>query len=306
MSAAPEWLAALCAAPGSAFELPPGESERFARLCAEGWPLELTAGRVRFKSGSEPLDRIRLAAALAPSRVAVEVHAILDSTQDEARRRLAAGRQPPFLVLAEWQSHGRGRLGRRWCAPPMAAILATLVLPFARPLPSLAGLSPALGVALAEALARGGVPEIGLKWPNDLLRAGRKLGGLLVEALGAPGGAATVLIGFGLNASPAAASQAPVPAASLAAEGEVAADRNLWIPRLVRALLAALEAFGRAGFAPFAERYAGFDALRGHPVEAASGGRPLRGIAIGLREDGSLLLRCGHEVVAVATGEVSA
>jgi BirA family biotin operon repressor/biotin-[acetyl-CoA-carboxylase] ligase len=101
------------------------------------------------------------------------------STQDVARP-LPIG----SVVVAEHQTAGRGRLDRRWESPPGAALLASFVLP---PNPIL---SLAAGVAAAEAC--GG--EVRLKWPNDLLIHGAKVGGILVEAT-----AAKAICGIGIN-----------------------------------------------------------------------------------------------------------
>lgn len=101
------------------------------------------------------------------------------STQDEARE-LPVG----TIVVADEQTAGRGRLDRRWDAPPGSALLATFVVA-PHPLASIAA-----GVAAAEASG----PRVRLKWPNDLHLEGRKLGGILVE-----GHAGKQLIGIGVN-----------------------------------------------------------------------------------------------------------
>jgi BirA family transcriptional regulator, biotin operon repressor / biotin---[acetyl-CoA-carboxylase] ligase len=101
------------------------------------------------------------------------------STQDLARE-LPIG----SIVIADHQTAGRGRLDRRWEAPPGTALLVSFVLE-RHPLLSLAA-----GVAAAEACG----PEVRLKWPNDLLLAGRKLGGILVEA-----GPDKAVCGVGIN-----------------------------------------------------------------------------------------------------------
>jgi BirA family transcriptional regulator, biotin operon repressor / biotin---[acetyl-CoA-carboxylase] ligase len=103
------------------------------------------------------------------------------STQDEARA-LPVG----AVVVADEQTAGRGRLDRRWEAPPGSALLATFVVA-PHPLASIAA-----GVAAAEACG----PAVRLKWPNDLLIDGAKLGGILVE-----GHAGKQLIGIGINLS---------------------------------------------------------------------------------------------------------
>jgi BirA family biotin operon repressor/biotin-[acetyl-CoA-carboxylase] ligase len=110
------------------------------------------------------------------------------STQDVARS-LPVG----SVVVADHQTEGRGRLGRRFEAPPGSALLASFVLP-ACPLASLAA-----GVGAAEACGE----RVRLKWPNDLLLEGRKLGGILLERSGE-----RCIVGTGINltwAPPAAA-----------------------------------------------------------------------------------------------------
>jgi BirA family transcriptional regulator, biotin operon repressor / biotin---[acetyl-CoA-carboxylase] ligase len=103
------------------------------------------------------------------------------STQDAARE-LAIG----SAVIADYQTAGRGRLDHKWDAPPGTALLVSFVL---EPNPIL---SLAAGVAAAEACGQG----VRLKWPNDLLLGGRKVGGILVEAT-----AAKAICGIGINLS---------------------------------------------------------------------------------------------------------
>lgn len=154
-------------------------------------------------SGPGP-DAAILRAALAPGpgrpERDVAVHDELDSTSSELLRRLAAGDAAPgSLVVARAQTAGRGRLGRAWVSPPgnLYASLAVAVLgPAAERIP----LVPlAAGVAAVDALAASGVPGILLKWPNDLLRGGRKVGGILCEAPAVRGPSNAVVVGLGVN-----------------------------------------------------------------------------------------------------------
>ena len=102
------------------------------------------------------------------------------------------------LFLADRQHAGQGRRGRAWISPPGANVYLSLSRRFAQPLPALSGLSLAAGIAVVEALHRLGVTEAGLKWPNDVLAGGRKLGGLLVNLRPDAGGSAAI-VGLGLN-----------------------------------------------------------------------------------------------------------
>ncbi len=126
----------------------------------------------------------------------------VDSTSSEAQRRLAAGVRPPFAVIAGRQSSGRGRRGNEW-ASPAGNLYMTLVLP-----PALIRSHGSLPLKTATLIARFIRAEVGLrvtlKWPNDLLAGGKKLGGLLLEAAvkGNEPAEASIGIGLNLNAAP--------------------------------------------------------------------------------------------------------
>lgn len=299
----PVWLEAMCAQPEQALALGTEGEALIASWRAQGWPIWLEGGVLGFAPGWAPLSHRHLAAALAPLGLGLFYRPAVDSTQEEAKRLLAAGEAAPFLVVAEWQSAGRGRWGRRWLSPPLSALLATLVAPIARAPSALAGLAPALGVALAEALIAAGGGDIRVKWPNDLLKGGRKLGGVLVEVLPRGAQGVTLLVGFGLNVCPEAAQAAPVPAACWA-EDDPCPDRTALLLRLVPALCAAIAEFGREGFLPFRVRFAGLDALAGQSLSVHAAGGRIEGRALGLSEEGALLLATASGQVAVSTGEV--
>src|SRR5687767_15853605 len=121
------------------------------------------------------MDRLE-AAAIALPGVAVRVVERCTSTND-----LALKAQSPVLLAAEEQTAGRGRRGRRWHSAPGAGLTFSLGRRIRRPARELAALSLVAGVAAARALRALGVRQAALKWPNDLLVDGAKLGGILVE-----------------------------------------------------------------------------------------------------------------------------
>lgn len=155
----------------------------------------------------------------------VDVFRDVDSTNAEAARRLRAWR----VVCADHQSHGRGRLARRWEAPAAASIAVSVVLPAGGSEPSMQGWLPLLtGMAMAQAVHDLTGQKAGLKWPNDLMlhqaRAGRrewrKVGGVLCEI--SPAGDAAgrlVVAGVGLNVDQSAAELPVATATSLALSG---------------------------------------------------------------------------------------
>jgi len=120
------------------------------------------------------------------------------STNDIAKDLAREGEPSGTLVLAERQSRGRGRAGRVWHSPPGTGIYASLIVRPEDPPPTTAVLQFTTGVAIAHAaMKRTGKPAR-LRWPNDLLFAGRKAAGLLVEAIDT-GNSPTLIIGIGLN-----------------------------------------------------------------------------------------------------------
>ena len=225
-----------------------------------------------------------------------------------ARGGLAPG-QFDFMT-AEVQTAGRGRRGRRWLAPPGGAVCLSWSWRF-EVLPAQGGaLSLVIGLAARRALQQLGVDGVQIKWPNDLVCAHGKLGGILIELRAEAGGPTQVVIGIGLNLHLDAALMAAV-----AAEGNRAAGLSLLsadLPsrsELVAALLecgiAGLREFERAGLAPFQAGYAQADALHGLPVVASGGAQTLQGTACGIDADGALLFHSAAGLQRVVSGDVS-
>lgn len=236
--------------------------------------------------------------------IAVRVLPICASTQDEARAlaTTALPAAPACVVLAEAQTGGRGRAGRRWDTPPLASLALTLVTDTRLPANALPALAPALGVVLAEALAPEAA-DLGLKWPNDLWRDGGKLAGLLVEAAPRADGSLRLAIGLGLNIRELPVLQAlGRPVRALPQGGRI--DRNRLAARLIDALWQGWLTYAAEGFGPFAARYAERDLLRGQPVTLSIGGIQRTGIGVGLAEDGALLLDFDGRVERIVAGEV--
>lgn len=221
----------------------------------------------------------------------------------------------PCLLVAEHQSAGRGRQGRRWQSAPGASLTFSLGLPLAAA--DWSGLSLAVGVALCDALApadAGGEqsgPQIGLKWPNDLwlmdgpVRSaanGRKLGGILIETVSA-GTQRLVIIGIGLNVLTFDAPEARTGFASLH-ELDAAVTAPAVLATIALPLVQALQQFEREGFAGFAERFAARDLLRGRAVRTTLPEVP-EGIARGVSDQGALLVQSATGITNVSSGEVS-
>ncbi len=254
-------------------------------------------------------------AAAAGEPLAIAVVAETASTNADLRER-AATLPGPLLLAAERQTAGRGRAGRSWLAEPGDSLCFSLAWRFAGPLHRLTGLSLAVGVALAECLraprldgtdnARG--TPVMLKWPNDLLVDGAKLGGILIETTGASAlHGAWAVIGVGLNVRANAERDASIdqPVAALAAAGS-AVDRNALLAQLAASLARALERFDREGLAPFVARWDALHVHAGQTVSIIEQGRTLhQGLALGIDGSGCLQLDTDAGIVKVAAGDVS-
>ena len=253
-----------------------------------------------------PVTIAAIAAKLGPDtrRFDIDVLASCDSTNAVLLDRAEAGAASGTAIVAEEQTAGRGRRGRQWFASPGDSLTFSLLWRFA-PGTSPAGLSLAIGVAVARTLTKAGVRSLALKWPNDILLDGRKLGGILVELL--PGAPHAAVIGIGLNLRLPAGMPEDLRAASAAlASSDDAIDPNDLCAALLLELLATLERFAGSGFATLRGEWMAHHAFQDIPVRLLSDfGPPQAGICRGVDLDGALLLESDGRVERVLSGEIS-
>jgi BirA family biotin operon repressor/biotin-[acetyl-CoA-carboxylase] ligase len=257
------------------------------------------------------LDAMRIGSALAPAARAELAGLQVDFETDSTQARALAAPPPAqgcAVFLAERQTAGRGRRGRSWASPLAAHLYVSVARRFAGGFASLGGLSLAVGVAVAEALRSAGVEQVALKWPNDLVVADRKLGGILIDLRGEAQGPCEAVIGIGLNwRMPAAAARGiDQPWCDLATLAPGAwPDRNALAVHVLDALLPALARFEHDGLAPFAARWRALDALAGRPVRVLDGERRHEGTALGIDATGALRVRHADGERCWHSGEVS-
>jgi len=211
------------------------------------------------------------------------------------------------VLVAEMQSGGRGRRGRTWSSGLGGALTFSLLWRFEQGAAGLTGLSLVVGVAVARALSGLGAADVQLKWPNDILWHGSKLGGILIEVQGDALGPATAVIGIGLNVRLPSDLRSTIdqPVADAVEAGAVA-DRNRLLAAVLAELGALLDAFSQHGFAPLEPEFRRRHALQGAEVVVNLGdGKPVRGRARGTAEDGSLLVETAEGVRRFHGGEVS-
>jgi BirA family biotin operon repressor/biotin-[acetyl-CoA-carboxylase] ligase len=250
---------------------------------------------------SSPLSIPAIAAALggAACRFDIDVLAECGSTNAELLARTERGAPSGTVVAAERQTAGRGRMGREWVAAPGDSLTFSLLWRFS-PATPLSGLSLAIGVAVARALEKVGAGGTALKWPNDVLRNGRKLGGILIELQSNM----AAVIGIGLNLRLPAAM--PDEVRATAAALDTPADPNALLATLLAELLAVLDAFAAGGFATVREEWLARHAWAGRPVRVlAPHAVPQDGICAGVADDGALLLDTPAGVQRILSGDVS-
>jgi BirA family biotin operon repressor/biotin-[acetyl-CoA-carboxylase] ligase len=229
--------------------------------------------------------------ALAGHACPLACRVLVDSTNTRLMVAAASGDRGPRILAAECQLAGRGRRERRWQASYGEAMLFSALIDIDRPLRELPGLAIATGVGLAKALESMDIDGISLKWPNDVLRAGAKLGGILVEAPGGSTAAGVCVVGIGINwqLSPRSREQIGRPVADLSQPPrQTARDRSQVIGRLMAAVLETAITFRMHGLSGFLDDFARLDGILGKPVAIESGTQSRDGIARGIDEDGSL------------------
>jgi BirA family transcriptional regulator, biotin operon repressor / biotin---[acetyl-CoA-carboxylase] ligase len=215
----------------------------------------------------------------------------LESTNDEAKRLAEAGSPAGQVVWALEQTRGRGRYGRSWQSPPGNLYASVLLRPDCA-MAEVAQLSLLASLALFDALTQLGPaqPELALKWPNDVLLAGAKTAGILLEgAARADGAAAWVVIGSGVNIV-SFPGDTPYPATALAESG----FGMLTPATLLEAYLAALDGWLRRwrseGFSPVREAWRGRSFNLGGPIRLRLQDGELQGRFVDLTQGGGLLL----------------
>ncbi len=211
---------------------------------------------------------------------------------------LGSGLPEGAVAVADYQSGGRGRVGRPWVAPPGTALLASVLLhpPANRHLPEL---SLVAALATAEAVEAAADLSAQVKWPNDVMVNRRKVAGILSEL-----SEGVVVVGVGINVNQARdelPADAPTPPASLRTLTGRAYDRARLLDSLLDRFERRYDEWGAGGLAALYEDLGPRDFLRGRRVDA--GGAP--GTAVQIHRDGRLEVRTdGGETLEVESGEI--
>jgi len=211
---------------------------------------------------------------------------------------LARGDAPEgTCVLADVQTGGRGRLGRKWLAPPGGAILTSVILRPRIPPVHAPMITLAAGVAVNRAIRRVTDLDPHIKWPNDILIGDRKVAGILTEMAAESDRVHFVIVGIGVNVN---LEMKDMPdeilqiATSLKIETGRAVSRNYLLISLYQEIEGAYRRFVQQGPPAIVEEWENLARIRGRAISATTAtGAKVAGTAIGLDDDGALLIKTG-------------
>ena len=245
-------------------------------------------------------------------RIQFNIVDTIDSTNSALLQQAALGAVSGTCLAAELQTAGRGRRGRVWHSAMGASLTFSLLWRFDRGVAALGGLSLVVGLAVANALRELGV-EATLKWPNDILLHGQKLGGILIETQGDMLGPAAAVIGIGLNMhlpddmkadidQPATAIDDALPPATLQ---KFHITRSECLGAVLRHLVELLDVFAANGFAPLRDPWRALHAAHGQMVDVVSPTENFSAKVVDVAADGTLIVDRGSGKQPITAAEIS-
>ncbi|AVB18434.1 MULTISPECIES: bifunctional biotin--[acetyl-CoA-carboxylase] ligase/biotin operon repressor BirA [Pseudomonas syringae group] len=251
------------------------------------------------------LDPAAMVESGMPGEWSVRTYDSIDSTNAEASRLIARGAPMPLLVVAEQQTAGRGRRGRKWVSPFAENLYYSLVLRIDGGMRQLEGLSLLVGLAVMNVLRDMGVQGAGLKWPNDVLVGRQKIAGILLELIGDPADVCHVIIGIGVNVNMRASTEVDQLWTSVRLQTGAPADRNTIAARISAQLEALLAVHRQEGFLAFQKEWERGHLWQGAAVKLLSGIETVEGVVLGVDSLGALRLEVNGLEKSFSGGELS-
>lgn len=241
----------------------------------------------------------------------LEVFSEIESTNSYLLKQRCPAPGRYRVALAENQTAGRGRMDRSWYSPPSSGLCMSMAFTFRHMPENLPSLSLAIGTGIAQALERLGIRGIGLKWPNDIIARGGKLGGVLSEVVAANAGCVTVVVGIGLNVDledtdvNSRITSGVGGAADLASCSDELPSRAVISAALIEHLYDTMVRFEVDGFSTFVKAWQQYDWLIGQKVTIETADGRAAGVAQGVDTDGALLLVANGDRRRITSGSVT-
>jgi BirA family biotin operon repressor/biotin-[acetyl-CoA-carboxylase] ligase len=209
-----------------------------------------------------------------------------NSTNTVARQLAEEGACEGTVVIAEMQSHGKGRLGRQWITKPGGAWLSVILKPGIDPAHA-ASITLLAAVSVTEALRKTGAEAV-IKWPNDVLVNGKKICGILTEMSAETDVVSFIVLGIGVNLN----NDVPIETATtLKAELGHKVDRVKFVQGLLESLEEDYLTFREQGYTSILWSWRRYSDTLGRPVEATYQGEVIRGVAQDIADDGALIVK---------------
>jgi len=271
----------------------------------QGSVLTLNPGMELLDEAAIRTELQHLVSELQMSTLDLEIHRVTQSTNDVVMQRLVESQSTAILCAAEMQTAGKGRRGRRWISPFGRNVYLTYGRFIGRQLSELGGLSLVVGMVVVDVLRDMGLERVGLKWPNDILLGGGKLGGILLELRASDTGGIGLVAGVGLNLALNVKESLNIDQPWSAISSQLEMPRNILLGTLGGRIVNAIQTFEDVGFDSFAEKWSEYNLYTGQQVNVIRGSETISGIDSGVDQQGNLLLRTGAGLEVHNSGEVS-
>jgi len=265
----------------------------------------------RLSRSIEFLDKELLLSRLRSPAVEIlnklEIFEEIDSTNQYLLESPVISDKHACVILAEYQTQGRGRRGTPWISPIGSGINLSIAWHFEQPVESLTCLSLAAGSAVIRVLTKMGFDGVGLKWPNDIFFQGKKLGGLLIEMRGETAGPCDVVIGLGLNFAfpPGFEGSIEQPWIDLASIKDSTASRNHIAAELIAEVTLLLDSYANINTEDIINEWQQYDCMRGKKAKLKLQDKKIHGLVMGIDNDGALLMSVDNRIQKYTAGEIS-
>lgn len=266
----------------------------------------------RLKSPLDLIDPTKILEMLTPEvTTRLESHTYLrsvTSTNELALRQACPADGKFSFVTTEMQTAGRGRRGRKWQSPFAANIYLSIIWPLRSEISQASTLSPYLALEVVELLNDLSIPKLGLKWPNDVFCANKKMSGLLIESVYKSQNKMQLVIGLGINVGMSIEQSVNIDQNWTDIKSqcpEWSLNRSEFIAHLINTLVTALVLFENEGVLDLKNRWRRWDITYNKAVNLSAQDEDIKGVAKGVNEDGNLLLEVNGQQQKIIVGDVS-
>lgn len=280
------------------------------KLKGYGVNVESVKGKgYRLLSPLSLLDAQKINIVCMSSNIRVACFESITSTNDYFKTLVPSAKNALDVCLAESQTMGRGRFNRTWYSPFAQNIYLSCRYLLDKELSELGGLSLVASLSIVECLQKLGYDINALvKWPNDVMCFQKKLAGILIEVKAEAHGLCEVVIGIGVNVNFSATHSSMINQ-SVTSLSEITGqfcNRTDLAIQLIEQLFTDLQLFERVGWSVFKKRWEAIDYLQGQQIVLLQGEKKIDGTAVGVNEQGYLLLQQpGGTIKSFSSGEVS-